>query len=117
MIIGYKGLKYLELSISSPIQNCSGVITALLLLAIFKEPLATLDIIGIIIIAIGIIILSIVEHKEEKKVKKVYRDGLSGGFKNPADSLVGRIIIWALVILMVAGVIVGLVASLIHLAQ
>ena len=69
MIIGYKGLKYLELSISSPIQNCSGVITALLLLTIFKEPLATLDIIGIIIIAIGIVTLSIVEHKEEKKVK------------------------------------------------
>ena len=53
----------------------------------------------------------------EKKVKNVYRDGLSGGFKNPADSLIGRIIIWALVILMVAGVIVGLVASLISLAQ
>ena len=53
----------------------------------------------------------------EKKVKKVYRDGLSGGFKNPADSLVGRIIIWALVILMVAGVIVALVASLINLAH
>ena len=53
----------------------------------------------------------------EKKTKKVYRDGLTGGFKNPADSLVGKIIIWALVILMVAGVIVGLVASLISLAQ
>ena len=29
MVIGYKGLKYLELSIASPIQNCSGVITAI----------------------------------------------------------------------------------------
>ncbi len=69
MIIGYKGLKYLELSISSPIQNCSGVITALLLLLIFKEPLATLDMIGIIVIAIGIVTLSVIEHKAEKKVK------------------------------------------------
>ena len=36
MVIGYKGLRYLELSICSPIQNTSGVITALLLLVIFK---------------------------------------------------------------------------------
>ena len=40
MVIGYKGLKYLELSISSPVQNTSGVITALLLLLFFKETLA-----------------------------------------------------------------------------
>ena len=53
----------------------------------------------------------------EKKTKKVYRDGLTGGFKNPADSLVGKIIIWALVILMVAGVVLGLIFSLISLMQ
>lgn len=70
MIIGYKGLRYIELSISSPIQNCSGVITALLLLIIFKEVLGILDIIGIIIIFIGVLILSIIE-KNNKEVKKI----------------------------------------------
>ena len=40
MVIGYRGLKYLELSISSPVQNTSGVITAILLLIFFKETLA-----------------------------------------------------------------------------
>ena len=45
MVIGYKGLRYIELSISSPIQNSSGVITALLLFIIFKEALGVLDII------------------------------------------------------------------------
>ena len=49
MIIGYKGLRYIQLSISSPIQNCSGVITSLLLFLIFKDALGVLDIIGIII--------------------------------------------------------------------
>ena len=67
MIIGYKGLRYLELSISSPIQNCSGVITALLLLIIFKETLGLLDVIGIIIIFIGVLILSIIEKKSNKE--------------------------------------------------
>ena len=70
MVIGYKGLRYIELSISSPIQNSSGVITALLLFVIFKEALGILDIIGIIVIAIGVILLSIVENnsKETKKL-------------------------------------------------
>ena len=69
MIIGYKGLRYLQLSISSPIQNCSGVITSLLLLIIFRETLGLLDIIGIFIIFIGVLALSIVEknNSEEKK--------------------------------------------------
>ena len=44
MVIGYKGLRYLELSISSPIQNCSGVITSILLFVIFRDSLALLDV-------------------------------------------------------------------------
>lgn len=69
MVIGYKGLRYLELSISSPIQNCSGVITAILLLIIFKEVIAILDMIGILVIAIGIIAISIIENKDENAKK------------------------------------------------
>ena len=52
----------------------------------------------------------------EKKTKKVYRDGLSE-IKNPVDSLFGKIVIWVLVVLMVAGAAVGLIASLIGLGQ
>lgn len=69
MIIGYKGLRYLELSISSPIQNCSGIITAILLFIIFKEQLAILDIVGIIIIALGIILLTLIEKNNEETKK------------------------------------------------
>ncbi len=52
---------------------------------------------------------------KEKKVKKVYRDGL-GEIKNPAETLFGKILIWALVVLMVAGIILALVFALINLA-
>ena len=68
MIIGYKGLKYIDLSISSPIQNSSGLITSLLLCIIFKTELSIYEIIGLIIMAIGIWILSYIENKENKKV-------------------------------------------------
>ena len=68
MIIGYKGLKYINLSISSPIQNSSGLITSLLLVIIFSVKLSLLEIIGLIIIASGVILLSIIESKEDKKI-------------------------------------------------
>ena len=64
MIIGYKGLKYIELSIASPIQNTSGVITAILLILFFKESYDLPAYIGIALVFIGIIIISIKEYKE-----------------------------------------------------
>ena len=68
MIIGYKGLKYINLSISSPIQNSSGLITSLLLCIIFKTKLSLYEIIGLVVMAIGIWILSYIENKQNKKV-------------------------------------------------
>lgn len=67
MVIGYKGLRYIELSIASPIQNCSGIITALLLLVIFKESMAELDIVGMILMSIGVVYLSYLERCKERK--------------------------------------------------
>ena len=68
MVIGYKGLKYINLSISSPIQNSSGLITSLLLCIIFKTVLSTSQIIGLVIMAIGVWILSYIENKENKNI-------------------------------------------------
>lgn len=69
MIIGYKGLRYIELSISSPIQNSSGIVASLLLFIIFKDALSVLDIIGIIIIGVGVASLSYLESKKEEEPK------------------------------------------------
>ena len=68
MIIGYKGLKYVNLSISSPIQNSSGLITSLLLALIFHVKLSIWEIICLIIMAIGVILLSVIENKKDIKV-------------------------------------------------
>ena len=68
MIIGYKGLKYINLSVSSPIQNSSGIITSILLCIIFKVSLSIYEIIGLIIMTIGVWILSYIENKENKKI-------------------------------------------------
>ena len=68
MIIGYKGLKYINLSVSSPIQNSSGLITSILLVIIFKVKLSFIEIIGLTILCIGVVTLSILENKNDKKV-------------------------------------------------
>ncbi len=74
MVIGYKGLKYIELSISSPIQNTSGVITALLLLLFFKEAYDIPIYLGILLVFIGILIISIKEYKEDRNFDlKIYK--------------------------------------------
>ena len=75
MIIGYKGLKFLELSISSPIQNTSGVITAILLLIFFKEHYDYPFYIAAVLIFIGIFGLSIIEVKRNKQEREKYRKG------------------------------------------
>ena len=69
MYIGYKGLKYIELSISSPIQNTSGVITSLLLVIFFKEKLPYLAYVAFLLIFIGIFFVSLLEKKDKKIVK------------------------------------------------
>ena len=68
MIIGYKGLKYVNLSISSPIQNSSGLITSLLLVLIFHVKLSIWEILCLIVMAIGVILLSVIENKKDIKV-------------------------------------------------
>ena len=68
MVIGYKGLKYINLSVSSPIQNSSGIITSILLCIIFKVSLSIYEIIGLSIMTIGVWILSYIENKENKKI-------------------------------------------------
>ena len=67
MVIGYKGLKYLDVSLSSPIQNTSGVITSLLLVIIFKEELPVPAYIAFALIFAGILMLSLIEYHSYKK--------------------------------------------------
>lgn len=70
MIVGYRGLKYIELSISSPIQNSSGVITAILFVIFFHEVYGVSFYIAALLIVIGVIVLSIDEMKKSKEKRK-----------------------------------------------
>ncbi len=69
MVISYRGLRHIELSIASPIENTSGVITSLLLIIFFKDNLPPLAYLAMIFVFIGIVILSVLEKKEGRSIK------------------------------------------------
>lgn len=71
MVIGYKGLKYIELSLASPVQNTSGVITSILLLLFFKEQLPPLAYIAFALIFFSIFYICMLERKEDKEERKL----------------------------------------------
>lgn len=65
MTIGYIGLRYMELSIASPVQNGSGAITAILCYIFFPHELHFFEVSGIILVTVGIFSLGFLEKKEE----------------------------------------------------
>ncbi|CAH8768108.1 EamA family transporter [Paenibacillus dendritiformis] len=67
MTIGYIGLRYMELSIASPVQNSSGAVTAILLFIFFTHELSIVEILGITMITAGVIGIAILEKRAERE--------------------------------------------------
>lgn len=80
MTIGYFGLRYLEVSISSPIQNSSGAVTCLLCLIILNQTLDLVSSIAIILISVGIFMLGILEKSKQKEYKELNNKKYKIGF-------------------------------------
>lgn len=68
MTIGYVGLRYIELSISSPVQNSSGVVAALLCFIFLGQRMTSVQLMAVALICSGIFLLSLFEKKEADKV-------------------------------------------------
>ncbi len=65
MMLGYYGLRYLELSVSSPVQNCSGALACLLGIVILGEiPESPLSWAGIAACCIGVFLLGLFEKRK-----------------------------------------------------
>ncbi len=65
MTVGYFGLRYLELSVSSPVQNSSGAVTCILCLVFLKQKIEALSAVAILMISVGVILLGVFEKKRE----------------------------------------------------
>lgn len=65
MTVGYFGLRYIELSVSSPIQNASGAVSCLLLIIVTRRLPGVAQIVAIFMITVGVVLLGVFERKKE----------------------------------------------------
>lgn len=63
MAIGYFGLRYLDLSISSPIQNASGAVAAVLLFIFVGDSIDIFTGLAIVVICVGVFLLGVFEKQ------------------------------------------------------
>ena len=71
MILGYVGLRYIELSVSSPICNSSGAIAAILCFIFLQEMPNTLQWIGVACVAVGVVALGAAELTESDYAREM----------------------------------------------
>ncbi len=65
MTLGYFGLRYLELSVSSPIQNASGAVSCLFIILLTRSLPSALEGAAVVLISFGVIALGVLEKKKE----------------------------------------------------
>lgn len=74
MVIGYVGLRYIELSVSSPICNSSGSLAILICAILGWAVLDELSIAAVVLITAGIIGLGFTEYFEDEQIKAMRQD-------------------------------------------
>ncbi|MBO5143508.1 MAG: EamA family transporter [Clostridia bacterium] len=80
MTVGYFGLRYLELSISSPIQNGSGAVTALLCLFLLGQTMDTISAVAVICVCLGVFLLGVFEKSKQDEYKELNNKKYKIGF-------------------------------------
>ena len=79
MTLGYLGLRYIELSISSPICNASGALVAIAAILTGGEEYPPLVLCAIALVCAGVIGLGIVESREDDELRRARQD--AGNFR------------------------------------
>ncbi len=69
MTMGYFGLRYLELSVSSPIQNASGAVACLLIMLFTKTLPSPAEAAAVVLVSFGVIGLGVLEKKKENQFR------------------------------------------------
>lgn len=69
MMMGYVALRYIELSISSPICNCSGAVAAIMCALILGDVLSVPGWLAVAAMACGVVMLGVIESREDDEVR------------------------------------------------
>lgn len=78
MTIGYLGLRYLALSVASPVQNASGALVSILCLVFLHQTMDSLSAVAVVLICVGVVLLGVFERMSEKALpeEKKYSVGI-----------------------------------------
>lgn len=68
MTVGYLGLRYLEVSICSPVQNTSGALVCILCLLVLGQTLDTLSAVAVVCMCLGVFLLGMLDHRKRKEL-------------------------------------------------
>ena len=86
MAIGYVGLRYIELSISSPICNSSGAIVAILTLVTGGiAGILPIQLVATALVCIGVVALGVVEAREDEGLRQARQE--EGNYKYAKSAL------------------------------
>ncbi len=72
MMFGYMGLRYIELSISSPICNSSGALVAVMCFLLLGDTMSPMALLAVVLISVGILLLAIFEKIEGDSEKPIH---------------------------------------------
>ncbi|HZJ78188.1 MAG TPA: EamA family transporter [Clostridia bacterium] len=72
MVLGYVGLRYIELSLSTPICNSSGAVAAVLCFVFLKETMSVLQFFAVGIVTISIFSLSAIEKRKNNRILRTH---------------------------------------------
>lgn len=87
MTIGYVGLRYIELSVSSPICNSSGALVALICI-VMGDRLATPQYIAVALVCLGVIGLGFVEAKEDDELRALRQEKANYKYSKSALAII-----------------------------
>ena len=87
MVLGYAGLRYIELSVSSPICNSSGAVAALLCFFVLGQRISGAQFAAVSLICGGILLLSYLQKRQERILRA------EQGIEEPRKYMVGLIAI------------------------
>ena len=69
MIFGYAGLRYIELSVSSPVCNSSGAVAAVLCVLFLDATMTGLQVVGVVLVCAGVFALSVIEKRKDDALR------------------------------------------------
>ena len=88
MALGYVGLRYIELSISSPISNSSGAVSAMLTFLILGTKMVLIQFIAVAVISVAIFMLSYFEKQEADRVLAVSGEKIEKKYRISAVAII-----------------------------